>query len=169
MFLYFFVSFKRLHSSRSRWRVVSWSCGWRKSSICPGSCEGRTGWSWSTGWERTAPLAPCWRGNEAGWWGTRGTSGPIAPGGSGSGRARSAVSRWIRTDWTWGRGCGYQRSMAAEDEQTHYIKLVFLRSVAGLCQERETASKSHIFMTFSDVSHLCELLPTEMTCRFSAS
>lgn len=106
-----FLYFKHLHSSRSRWRAVSWSCGWRKSSICPGSCAGRTGWSWSTGgWVRTSPPAPGWRESEAGWWGTRGTSGLIAQVGSGSG-----ASRWIQTDWTWGTGCGYPRSMAAED------------------------------------------------------
>lgn len=116
----FFFYFKHLHSSRSRWRVVSWSCGWRKSSICPGSCAGRTGWSWSTGWVRTSPLAPGWRGNEAGWWGTQGTSGLIAQVGSGSGRARSGASRWIQTDRTWGRGCGYPRSMAVDDGERKY-------------------------------------------------
>lgn len=117
--------FKHLHSSRSRWRAVSWSCGWRKSSICRGSCAGRTGWSWSTGWVRTSLLAPGWRENEAGWWGTRGTSGLIAQVGNGSGRARSGGSRWIQTDWTWGRGCGYPRSMAAEDGEKENVTWVF--------------------------------------------
>lgn len=122
---FFFLYFKHLHSSQSRWRVVSWSCGWRKSSICPGSCAGRTGWSSSTGWVRTSPLPPGWRENEAGWWGTRGRSGLIAQAGSGSG-----ASKWIRTDWTWGRGCGYPRSMAVEDGEREMILAVehlFLR------------------------------------------
>lgn len=114
LFVFFF---KHLRSSQSRWRAVSWSCGWRKSSICPGSCVGRRGWSWSTGSVRTSPLAPGWRENEAGWRGTRGTrgtSGLIAQVGSGSGRARSGASRWTQTGWTWGRGCGFPRSMAVE-------------------------------------------------------
>ena len=135
-FCFFF--FKHLHSSQSRWRVVSWSCGWRKSSICPGSCVGRRGWSWSTASVRRSPLAPGWRGSEAGWSGTRGTrgtSGLSAQGGSGSDKARSEASRWIRTGWTWGRGCGFPRSMAAKRKRGDYYLLrhFFWDIVATLC------------------------------------
>lgn len=133
-----FLFFKHLHSSQSRWRVVSWSCGWRKSSICPGSCVGRRGWSWSTASVRRSPLAPGWRGSEAGWWGTRGTqgtSGLSAQGGSGSDKARSEASRWIQTGWTWGRGCGFPRSMAAKRKRGDYYLLrhFFWDIVATLC------------------------------------
>lgn len=126
----FLFYFKHLRSSQSRWRVVSWSCGWRKSSICPGSCAGRRGWSWSTGSVRTSPLAPGWRESEAGWWGTRGTWGPIAQVGSGSG-----ASRWIQTDWTWGTGCGYPRSMAVRGEREMFsaFKPLFFLDFFGCC------------------------------------
>lgn len=85
-----------------------------KSSICPGSYAGRKGGSWSTAAVRRPPPAPEWRGSGAGWWGT---PEPIARAGSDSGRARSGVSRWSRTGWTWGRDCGYRRSTAAGEEK----------------------------------------------------
>lgn len=119
---------KHLRSSRSHWTAVSWSCGWTKSSICPGSCVAQTGWSWSTGWVGILPLAPDCRGREAGWWVTRALWGLISLVGSGSGRARSVASRWNRTDWTWGRGCVYLKSMAVKQKRRKSLCVVGTRN-----------------------------------------
>lgn len=107
---------------------MSWSCGWRRSSICPGSCAGRRGWSSNTGLAGRCPRAPGWRGREVGWPGTRGTSGLIDRFGSGSGRVHSGASRWNRTGWTWGRGCGCRGSMAVKDREKNIISYAKLLS-----------------------------------------
>lgn len=142
----FFLYLKHLRSSPSRWTAASWSCGWRPSSICPGSCAGRTGWSWSTGWVRTSPLAPGWRGSEADWWERQ---GPTARAGTGCGRARSVGSKWIRTGWTWVRGCGSPRSTAEEDAEEeqlrHTVILHHSLPTTASCRVRLRFITVHIF------------------------
>lgn len=121
------VFIKRRRSSPSRWTAASLSCGWMRSSKCPGSCGGRKGWSWSTAWGGTCPRAPGWRGREAGWWGRRGTPGTwglSARVGSGFGTAHSGGSRWNRTDWTWGTGSWCRGNMAKGETEWEKQNLV---------------------------------------------
>lgn len=109
---------KHLRSSRSHWRAASWSCGWRKSSRCPGSCGGRTGWSRGTGLDHKEPRAPGWRESAVVWWvwlGTQGTLVLVDRAGSGVGTARSEGSRWTRTGLTWVTGCGSLGRTAEEN------------------------------------------------------
>lgn len=139
--------FKHLRSSRSRWRAASWSCGWRRSSICQGSCAGQTGWSWRTGSGHISPPTPGQKENEVGWWETRGRTVPV---GSGAGRDRSEGSRWIRTGWTWARGCESQRSMPAGDGDTG------LNGVSRCFR--------HIFYHFADPNNGSPCCPRRLPC-----